>query len=133
MRILFGLIIGILFFACEGKHPEMQGKKLVLCDSQTMKKSHANCETIYIEPSDSQYAVVFNPFLAPNVPQNPYNSVYVGQSLNDFYGQFLCKLFQVTPVKNIPCFQLTDTDGKFHVYFVFVNNKLLNIDFVRRQ
>ena len=134
MRIFWGLIIVVLLFACEGKHPEMQGKKLVLCDSQTMKKSHANCETIFIEPTDSQYALVFFPFLSNSIPQNhPYKSLHVGQSLSEFYSKYLCKLFQVTPVKNIPCFHLTDTDGRFHLYFVFDQNKLSRIDFVQGQ
>ncbi len=129
MRIFFGLIISILFFACEGKHPEMQGKKLVLCDSVTMKKNHNNCETIYIEPNDTLYSLVFKPFLNNNIPVDPYDGVFKGQTLNRFYQVFLTKHFGVTAVKGIECFHLTDTHNEKHVYFVFHKNALIQIDY----
>ncbi len=124
---LFGL------FSCEGTHPEMQGKKLVLCDSLTMKNVHQSCETIFVEPDDSQFDSVFNPFSGNSLPQNPYATVYKGQTLSEFYAKFLSKTFAVVPIKKIPCIHITDTDGKHHVYFVFENNRLKNIDYQRNQ
>ncbi len=130
---IFILICLVGLFSCEGTHPEMQGKKLVLCDSLTMKHVHQSCETIYIEPTDSQYALIFNPFLGSSLPANPYPAVYKGQSLPEFYANFLTKVFGVVAVKKIPCIQLTDTDGKHHVYFVFENNQLKSIDYQKSR
>lgn len=130
---IYILICLVGLFSCEGTHPEMQGKKLVLCDSLTMKHVHQSCETIYIEPTDSQFALIFNPFSGNSLPQNPYPAVYKGQTLTEFYSKFLTKIFGVVPVKKMQCVHLTDTDGKQHVYFVFEKNQLKSIDFQKSR
>lgn len=132
-REIYLLICLVGLFSCEGTHPEMQGKKLVLCDSLTMKQEYQNCETLFIEPTDSQFAIVFNPFNGNTLPPNPYPEVYKGQSLSEFYAKFLSKTFGVVPLKKIPCVHLTDTDGKQHVYFVFENNQLKSIDYQKSR
>ncbi len=107
----------------------MQGKKLVLCDSIAMKKNHNSCETIYIEPNDTLYALIFNSFKESKQQTQPFKEVFIGQSLAQFYKVFLTKYFGVTAVKGIQCFHLTDTNNEKHVYFVFEKNLLIQVDY----
>lgn len=117
-------------FACGNKHPEMQGNsKLVLCDSLTMKQNHENCETIFIEPSDSAYSIMFEPFIKNRKPKNPYNNVYAKMTVAKLYQSFLTPLFDIIPVKNLQCLHFTGTDHLHHVYFNFKNNQLQSIDY----
>ncbi len=132
-QVLF-ILATAFFSACANKHPEMQeNNKMVLCDSLTMKQNHENCETIYIEPTDSTYQLIFSPFSNGQRPKNPYHNVHTNMSVSEFYKSFMTPVFDIILVKNLNCIHLTGTDHLHHVYFNFKNNSLQSIDYSPKQ